>query len=161
MGAHWKRPRLQATAATAHANVLQKCFFMHANIYTVIALHKIQTNTIFLTLKFHDADLIAASLFCFFSIPSICTSHHWNVFFWDAHGWWEVITRDGNRISTPFVTLKHLISILKRYLIFITLAHISIVIVLFSHKLRMQMTKRAAICSQSMHRKSWGEKKTT
>lgn len=40
---------------------------MHANIYTVIALHKIQTNTIFLTLKFHDADLIAASLFfCFF-----------------------------------------------------------------------------------------------
>lgn len=32
----------------------------------MIALHKIQTNTIFLTLKFHDADLIAASLFCFF-----------------------------------------------------------------------------------------------
>lgn len=98
--------------------------------------------------------------FVFFSIPSVCTSHHWNGFLWDPHGW-EVITRDGNRISTPFVTLKHLISILKRYLIFITLTHISIVIVLFSHKLRMQMTKRAAICFQSMHRKSWGEKKTT
>lgn len=86
-------------------------------------------------------------IFFIFSIPSVCASHHRNGFLWDAHGWWEVITRGGNRIFTSFVTLKHFIPILKRYLVLITVSHISIVIVLFSHKLRMEMTKSCNLIS--------------
>lgn len=98
--------------------------------------------------------------FFLFSKFTVCTSHNWSCFLRDAHGLWEVITRDGNLIFTQLVTLKHLIFVLERHLIFITSTHISIVIVLFSHKLWMQMTKRAAICFQSMHRKSWeGDKR--
>lgn len=72
----------------------------------------------------------------------------------------EVIRRDGNLIFTPFIALKHLIFPSRRYLIFIRLARISFGIVLFFHKSQLQITKRAAVSFQSVHRKAGRKKRT-